>query len=97
MHSAVDNVNGLLFVCIVPSENGKLPFPGMSELNARLRRIVAAFQKSHKRELLKQEQNEKVCVVSGLYSHSVHKCCRDYFGCNYDQTFICKFLYKNRA
>jgi len=55
-----------LFGCTVPSENGKLPFPGMSELNARLRRIVAAFQKSHKKELLKQEQNEKVCIYMGL-------------------------------
>jgi len=50
----------------VPTENGKLPFPGMSELNARLRRIVAAFQKSHKKELLKQEQNEKVCDLCVL-------------------------------
>ena len=57
---------GCIFVCVVPSENGKLPFPGISELNARLRRIVAAFQKSHKRELLKQEQNEKVCTLNGL-------------------------------
>ena len=48
----------------VPSENGKLPFPGISELNARLRRIVAAFQKSHKKELMKQEQNEKVSILS---------------------------------
>ena len=40
----------------------------MSELNARLRRIVAAFQKSHKKELMKQEQNEKVCYVTlGLW------------------------------
>lgn len=44
-------------------ENGKLPFPGMSDLNARLRRIVAAFQKNHKKELMKQEQNEKVCLI----------------------------------
>lgn len=58
----------MLIVCAVPSENGKLPFPGMSELNARLRRIVAAFQKSHKRELMKQEQNEKVCVLTSLCS-----------------------------
>jgi len=42
------------------AESGKLPFPGMSDLNARLRRIVAAFQKNHKKELMKQEQNEKV-------------------------------------
>jgi len=60
VHSSV----GCVLVCAVPSENGKLPFPGMSELNARLRRIVAAFQKSHKRELQKQEQNEKVCMLS---------------------------------
>lgn len=49
--------------CTAPSENGKLPFPGISELNARLRRIVAAFQKCHKKEMMKQEQNEKVCVL----------------------------------
>jgi len=52
-----------MVVGAVPAENGKLPFPAMSELNARLRRIVAAFQKSHKKELMKQEQNEKVCGV----------------------------------
>ena len=53
----------MICVYTAPGENGKLPFPGISELNARLRRIVAAFQKSHKKELLKQEQNEKVSVV----------------------------------
>jgi len=44
----------------------------MSELNARLRRIVAAFQKSHKRELLKQEQNEKVRMLSSFYLQCVN-------------------------
>ena len=55
----------------MPSENGKLPFPAMSELNARLRRIVAAFQKSHKKELLKQEQNEKVRVHAVCHLHDM--------------------------
>lgn len=50
----------LLVFLVASAENGKLPFPGISDLNARLRRIVAAFQKNHKKELLKQEQNEKV-------------------------------------
>ena len=60
----------LLCVVAVPAENGKLPFPGISELNARLRRIVAAFQKSHKKELMKQEQNEKV-FQSAVRLHSI--------------------------
>ena len=62
VHSSRQYSVSCLFVCTVPSENGKLPFPAMSELNARLRRIVAAFQKSHKKELMKQEQNEKVRI-----------------------------------
>jgi hypothetical protein len=50
----------MIFIAVSSAENGKMPFPGISDLNARLRRIVAAFQKNHKKELLKQEQNEKV-------------------------------------
>lgn len=61
--------------CTVPGENCKLPFPGLSELNARLRRIVAAFQKSHKKELLKQEQNEKVCFLEVYDLFIVVGCC----------------------
>lgn len=65
------------------NDSGKLPFPSVSDLNARLRRIVAAFQKNHKKELMKQEQNEKVSSY-GLVSHwylshettvgQIHKC-----------------------
>ena len=39
---------------------GQLPFPSVSDLNQRLRRIITAYQKLHKKELLRQEQREKV-------------------------------------
>jgi len=41
-------------------EGEKLPFPSVSDLNARLRKLITAFQKNYKKELLKQELSEKV-------------------------------------
>ena len=38
----------------------KLPFPGASDMNARLRKLITAYQKSYKKEMIKLEQSEKV-------------------------------------
>ncbi|ESO06310.1 hypothetical protein HELRODRAFT_149039, partial [Helobdella robusta] len=40
--------------------SGKLPFPTSSDLNHRLRRIITTYQKLYKKELMRQEQREKV-------------------------------------
>ena len=39
---------------------GKLPFPGPSDLNTRLRRVITGYQRSHKKEQLKIAQKAKV-------------------------------------
>ncbi|XP_074646816.1 chromodomain-helicase-DNA-binding protein 8-like isoform X2 [Tubulanus polymorphus] len=39
--------------------DGKLPFPGISDLNTRLRRIITCYQRSHKKEQIKIQQKEK--------------------------------------
>ena len=44
----------------VPAVHGTLPFPLPSDLNTRLRRVITGYQRSHKREQLKQEQKAKV-------------------------------------
>lgn len=47
----------------------KLPWPTMSDLNTRLRRIITSFQRNHKRQMLKDAQRAKVrddfliCIV----------------------------------
>jgi hypothetical protein len=38
----------------------KLPWPTMSDLNTRLRRIITSFQRNHKRQMLKDAQRAKV-------------------------------------
>lgn len=56
--------NFCLHVAAGSADGDKLPFPSVSDLNARLRRIITAYQKSHKKEILKQEQHEKVgCIL----------------------------------
>ncbi|XP_064639881.1 chromodomain-helicase-DNA-binding protein 7-like isoform X2 [Lineus longissimus] len=39
--------------------DGKLPFPGPSEINTRLRRVITGYQRNHKKEQLKLQQKEK--------------------------------------
>lgn len=45
----------------------KLPWPTMSDLNTRLRRIITSFQRSHKRQMLKDAQRAKVCYKCLTY------------------------------
>lgn len=46
----------------------KLPWPTMSDLNTRLRRIITSFQRSHKRQMLKDAQRAKVFKKSLTFS-----------------------------
>ena len=39
---------------------GKLRFPAAPDLNTRLRRLVATFQRNHKREQMKVAKKERV-------------------------------------
>ncbi|KAL5021350.1 hypothetical protein ScPMuIL_000505 [Solemya velum] len=40
-------------------EGDKLPFPGPSELNTRLRRVITSYQRNHKKAQLKQAQQAR--------------------------------------
>ena len=42
------------------TSKGNLPFPSSTDLNHRLRKVVTTYQKLYKKELLRQEQREKV-------------------------------------
>jgi hypothetical protein len=44
------------------TEDGKLPFPTVSEMNTRLRRIITSYQRDFKKQQLKKEQQAKVCL-----------------------------------
>ncbi|XP_053402464.1 chromodomain-helicase-DNA-binding protein 8-like isoform X5 [Mercenaria mercenaria] len=41
------------------TEDGKLPFPTVSEMNTRLRRIITSYQRDFKKQQLKKEQQAK--------------------------------------
>ena len=48
------------FTLWVPVEMGKLPFPGVTDLNTRLRRLITSYQRNHKKEQMRLEQQAKV-------------------------------------
>ena len=70
----------------LPEENGKaanagqkLPFPGATDLNSRLRRLIAAFQRESKKIEQKQaqidkrnERRERIEQVSAWYYSFSH-------------------------
>jgi len=43
-------------------EDDKLPFPTVSEMNTRLRRIITTYQRDFKKQQMKQQQQAKVGV-----------------------------------
>ena len=43
---------------------GKLQFPTAPDLNTRLRRLVAAYQRDHKKRQIKEQKREKVAQIS---------------------------------
>ena len=49
-----------IFVTLWSDEEGSLPFPSVSDLNTRFRRVITSFQRSHKQGLMKLEQISKV-------------------------------------
>ncbi|XP_071173454.1 chromodomain-helicase-DNA-binding protein 8-like isoform X4 [Mytilus edulis] len=66
----------------------KLPWPTMSDLNTRLRRIITSFQRSHKRQMLKDaqrakrmERRERYDVVSRYKDEEKIQYQQSFFGC----------------
>lgn len=51
---------------LIPSEPGKLPFPQAPDLNTRVRRLVAGFQREQKKKQLKEAKREKKDQVKKL-------------------------------
>ncbi|PIK44556.1 putative chromodomain-helicase-DNA-binding protein 8-like isoform X3 [Apostichopus japonicus] len=56
---ATPNVSKRKSVNLIPSEAGKLPFPQAPDLNTRVRRLVAGFQREQKKKQLKEAKKEK--------------------------------------
>jgi hypothetical protein len=53
---------GKIMPIMYETDDGKLPFPGPSEINTRLRRVITGYQRNHKKEQLKLQQKEKVML-----------------------------------
>lgn len=49
-------------------EEDKLPFPTPSDINTRLRRVITGYQRNHKRQLLKNQQKEKVSCTLLIFN-----------------------------
>lgn len=52
----------------------KLPWPSMSDLNTRIRRIITSFQRNHKRQMLKDAQRARVCSYIYQSIHMSYVC-----------------------
>ena len=50
----------LCFLFVAVEEVGKLPWPTVSDLNMRLRRLVTGYQRNNKKVQLRLQQRAKV-------------------------------------
>ena len=48
-------------------EEEKLPFPAVSDLNTRLRRVITNYQRDYKKQQLKKEQQAKVLETKDIH------------------------------
>ena len=52
-------------------ETDRLPFPSVSDLNTRLRKIITGYQRFHKKEQLRRAQEAKVSE-NGVLTYRKH-------------------------